>query len=98
MAAQSNDDRVLDVIFNPTLPDLASNLDVSEQDQLAEDEQIDAEILNQVKEMEIEGVKAAESGNLDRSLQVFNNAINLAPSYAASYNNRAQLHRIRGNV
>eukprot|EP00794_Sanderia_malayensis_P015252 gene15251-16826_t len=98
MAACTNDEIVLNVIFNPNLPLTENCKDQENVEKQHEDRQIDPQILNQVKELEIEGVKEAEAGNLEKSLQIFNNAINLAPSYAATFNNRAQLHRMKGDV
>ncbi len=92
----ASDDLVLDSIFNPNLPSSASNEINEEEEKQIECQQVDPTILNQVKELEREGVREAEAGNFEKSLQIFNNAINLAPLYPASYNNRAQLNRMRG--
>eukprot|EP00112_Aurelia_sp_Birch-Aquarium-sp1_P007557 Seg1823.11 transcript_id=Seg1823.11/GoldUCD/mRNA.D3Y31 product="Tetratricopeptide repeat protein 36" protein_id=Seg1823.11/GoldUCD/D3Y31 len=95
MAARSKDDLVLEAIFNPNLPN------VTEEEICKEcscDDELDPAILSKVKELEIEGVNAAEAGDMEKSLQVLNNAINLAPNYASSYNNRAQLYRIQGDM
>jgi Flp pilus assembly protein TadD len=50
------------------------------------------------KSMELEGVKAAESGDLDKATEMFTRAINIAPKWASGYNNRAQAYRLKGNT
>ena len=96
MSAHSKDDFVLEAIFNPNLPNVSTEPEEEICKACSCDDGVDPEILSKVKELEIEGVNAAEAGDMDKSLQVLNNAINLAPKYASSYNNRAQLHRIQG--
>lgn len=44
--------------------------------------------------MEIDGVKAAESGDINKAIELFSQAISVAPSYASAYNNRAQAYRL----
>ena len=98
MASEVNDDLVLDVIFNPSLPGVACENTVKDCDQCVEEEDIEASVLSKVKEWEIEGVNAAESGDFDKSLEAFNSAVNFAPNHASSYNNRAQLYRLKGII
>ena len=45
----------------------------------------------EAKQIELEAVKTAESGNLDGSLDMLTRAIEIAPNYASLYNNRAQV-------
>jgi tetratricopeptide (TPR) repeat protein len=51
-----------------------------------------------VKSLEVEGVKAAESGDLDTAIGLFTRAINVAPKWASGYNNRAQAYRLKGDT
>lgn len=46
----------------------------------------------------IEGVKAAEKNDLNKSLEFFNQVIEKAPHWASGYNNRAQALRLSGDV
>jgi len=50
------------------------------------------------KSLEMEGVKAAESGDLDTAIGLFTRAINIAPKWASGYNNRAQAYRLKGDM
>lgn len=44
------------------------------------------------------GVKEAEEKRLGRSIEFFNLAVEKAPHWASSYNNRAQAYRLSGNM
>ena len=50
------------------------------------------------KSLEVEGVRAAESGDLDTAIGLFTRAINIAPKWASGYNNRAQAYRLKGDT
>ncbi|KAJ8894942.1 hypothetical protein PR048_000249 [Dryococelus australis] len=52
----------------------------------------------QAKELEMEGVKAAESGDIDLAIGIFTRAINILPSLPSCYNNRAQAYRLQDNI
>jgi hypothetical protein len=52
----------------------------------------------EVKCLEMEGVKAAESGDLDTAIAAFTKVINIAPQWASGYNNRAQAYRLKGDT
>lgn len=54
--------------------------------------------LEQSKALELQGVIAAESGDLSTALERFGQAINLLPERASAYNNRAQARRLQGDV
>lgn len=56
------------------------------------------ELLDQVRELELQGVSAAESGDINTALERFSEAIRLLPERASGYNNRAQALRLRGDV
>lgn len=56
------------------------------------------EFLKQVKELELQGVSAAEAGDLKGALQLFSQAIQILPQRASAYNNRAQALRLQGDT
>ena len=58
----------------------------------------ETEDVKDAKEIEIEGVRLAEKGNIDLSLEMFTKAIQLAPNRASGYNNRAQSWQLKGNI
>lgn len=55
-------------------------------------------LLEQSKALELQGVRAAEAGDLQTALQRFGEAISLLPERASAYNNRAQALRLQGDV
>ncbi|XP_039420762.1 tetratricopeptide repeat protein 36 [Corvus cornix cornix] len=97
--AMANDRAVLQTIFNPSTPfgDIPG-LDEEEDDVQDEVEAFPLELLDQVRELELQGVSAAESGDISTALERFNEAIRLLPERASGYNNRAQALRLRGDV
>ena len=52
--------------------------------------------MSMAKELELEAVKCAESGNLQRALELLTEAQKVSSEYASVYNNRAQVSCIRG--
>lgn len=50
------------------------------------------------KQLEIEGVQAAESGEIESALNLFSRAIQNTPQRASGYNNRAQALRLKGDI
>lgn len=56
------------------------------------------ELLEQAQDLELQGVSAAESGDVNTALERFSEAIRLLPERASGYNNRAQALRLRGDV
>lgn len=56
------------------------------------------ELLEQVRDLELQGVSAAESGDVSTALERFNEAIRLLPERASGFNNRAQALRLKGDV
>ncbi|NXG49549.1 TTC36 protein, partial [Psilopogon haemacephalus] len=99
--ATANDRAVLQTIFNPSTPfgDIPG-LDEEEEDE--EDAQgedaFPPELLEQVRDLELQGVTAAESGDVSTALERFSEAVRLLPERASGYNNRAQALRLRGDV
>lgn len=65
---------------------------------LSADSGFDADLLEQVKELELQGVSAAEAGDLPTALQRFSQAIKILPQRASAYNNRAQALRLQGDT
>uniref|UniRef100_A0A2K6L1Z9 Tetratricopeptide repeat protein 36 n=3 Tax=Rhinopithecus TaxID=542827 RepID=A0A2K6L1Z9_RHIBE len=96
-----NDRAVLQAIFNPDTPfgDIVG-LDLGEE---AEKEEQKEDVfpqaqLEQSKALELQGVMAAEAGDLSTALERFGQAICLLPERASAYNNRAQARRLQGDV
>lgn len=50
------------------------------------------------KQLEVQGVQAAESGDVEAALNLFSQAIGNTPQRASGYNNRAQALRLKGDV
>ncbi|NXV35820.1 TTC36 protein, partial [Rissa tridactyla] len=100
--ATANDRAVLQTIFNPSTPfgDIPG-LDEEEEEEEDAQEEGDGfapELLEQVRDLELQGVSAAESGDVSAALERFGEAIRLLPERASAYNNRAQALRLRGDV
>ncbi|NWH25377.1 TTC36 protein, partial [Grus americana] len=100
--ATANDRAVLQTIFNPSTPfgDIPG-LDEEEDDDAnaqEEEEAFTPELLEQVRDLELQGVSAAESGDVSTALERFSEAIRLLPERASGYNNRAQALRLQGDV
>ena len=83
---------VLNSILNPNLPlgegvfDPEEKVPERNEEKLLEDDK--------VKELDKEAVKAAESGDLDKALRLFDEVVVLSPARPASFNNRAQVKHI----
>lgn len=50
--------------------------------------EIDAKLLERLKELEKSAVLAAEENQLEKSIQYLDECLQLAPTYASAYNNR----------
>ncbi|NXL87422.1 TTC36 protein, partial [Alectura lathami] len=96
--ATANDRAVLQTIFNPSTPfgDIPG-LD-EEEDVQQEEESFEPELLEQARDLELQGVSAAESGDVSTALERFSEAIRLLPERASAYNNRAQALRLKGDL
>jgi len=88
-----NDRDVLNSILNPNLPLGEGVFDPEEKVTEVADE-VDCD--EQIKVLDKEAVSAAEAGKMEQALKLFDEIISLAPSRAASYNNRAQCLRLLG--
>ncbi|MBV96824.1 Transmembrane protein 25, partial [Eschrichtius robustus] len=97
-----NDQAVLQAIFNPDTPfgDIVG-LDLGEEAEKEggdEDGVFPRAQLEQSKALELQGVMAAEAGDLSTALERFGQAINLLPEKASAYSNRAQARLLQGDV
>ncbi|XP_078615910.1 tetratricopeptide repeat protein 36-like [Branchiostoma floridae x Branchiostoma japonicum] len=94
--ATANDKRVLNSIFNPNLPfgDVVEDEEDSREGEGIEDN----EAIKEAKRLELLAVQSAENGDIDQALDLFNQAVAVAPDWASGYNNRAQALRLRGDV
>ncbi|XP_048839444.1 tetratricopeptide repeat protein 36 [Brienomyrus brachyistius] len=96
--ATERDRAVLQTIFNPTTP-FGDVVGLNEKEDVTDDDgAFDVKLLRQVKDLEIQGVSAAESGDVSKALEHFNQAIGLLPQRASAYNNRAQARRLQGDA
>ncbi|XP_053449749.1 tetratricopeptide repeat protein 36 [Nycticebus coucang] len=96
-----NDQAVLQAIFNPDTPfgDVVGlDLEAAEKEELDEDGVFPQAQLEEYKALELQGVMAAEVGDLNTALERFGQAICLLPERASAYNNRAQARRLQGDV
>jgi len=92
-----NDQAVLNCILSPLLPSLGvGDDDGKKQPCDLSDSSLPSETLSRVKELEKQGVIAAECGELEASIALFSQAISLAPERASGFNNRAQALRLMG--
>ncbi|XP_071944444.1 tetratricopeptide repeat protein 36-like isoform X2 [Antedon mediterranea] len=87
------DEAVLNAIFNPLFPVPTKQT----EDEIIEKEEENEEV-TKVKQFELEGVHAAEKGDLYAALTAFHKAVELMPERASCYNNRAQALRLKGAV
>ncbi|XP_028664326.1 tetratricopeptide repeat protein 36 [Erpetoichthys calabaricus] len=95
--ATENDQAVLRSIFNPDCP-FGDDLGETCEPLRDEDSSFDPEVLRRVHDLEVRGVKAAESGDLHSALLLFSEAIEILPDWASAYNNRAQARRLDGDT
>lgn len=96
--ATENDKAVLEAVFNPLFSELGFSTEAEDDQARSADAGQDDGTPNQVKTLEVEGVEAAENGDIDRAIDIFGEVIRLAPNRASGYNNRAQALRIKGDV
>ncbi|XP_074783588.1 tetratricopeptide repeat protein 36 isoform X2 [Athene noctua] len=104
--ATAGDRAVLQSIFSPSTP-FGDIPGLDEEEEEEEEEEEDAqedgdgfapELLEQARDLELQGVSAAESGDVSAALERFGEAIRLLPQRASAYNNRAQALRLRGDL
>ncbi|XP_017461267.1 PREDICTED: tetratricopeptide repeat protein 36 homolog, partial [Rhagoletis zephyria] len=92
-----HDQQVLDSIFNPLAmtSSVVQAIEPEANAELLDIEENSAEV-QQSKALEISAIKLAEEGQLSKALQAFEQALNVAPTRASIYNNRAQALRLAG--
>ncbi|BES96461.1 tetratricopeptide repeat domain 36 [Nesidiocoris tenuis] len=90
-----HDKNVLNSIFNPFLP-IGEPFYDEELFVVPEDKEQETPEVLIAKRLELEGVNAAEGGDFEKAENLFSQAIGAA-GRASSYNNRAQLLRLKGN-
>uniref|UniRef100_A0A8B9H3M4 Tetratricopeptide repeat protein 36 n=2 Tax=Astyanax mexicanus TaxID=7994 RepID=A0A8B9H3M4_ASTMX len=96
--ASAQDRAVLQAIFNPNTP-FGDVPGLNQEEELTDnDSSFDPVLLQQVKDLELRGVSAAEAGDLQTALSHFNQAVQILPSRASAYNNRAQAKRLQGDT
>ncbi|KAL7879016.1 hypothetical protein AOLI_G00099900 [Acnodon oligacanthus] len=96
--ASAHDKAVLQAIFSPTTP-FGDVPGLNQEEELTDDDSsFDPVLLKQVKDLELKGVSAAEAGDMKTALHHFNQAIQILPSRASAYNNRAQVKRLQGDT
>ncbi len=69
----------------------------SDVTEIAKDEAT-KKLFSGARALEIIGVRFAEKGDFESAISEFSKAIDLCPLRASGYNNRAQAHRLLGNV
>ncbi|XP_078055174.1 tetratricopeptide repeat protein 36 [Mustelus asterias] len=95
--ATLGDQAVLQAIFNPNDP--FGNLGREAEVELTDDDsKFDPVLVKQAKDLELQGISRAESGNVDAAVEIFTQAIAIIPERASGYNNRAQTLRLKGDT
>ncbi|XP_041030209.1 tetratricopeptide repeat protein 36 [Carcharodon carcharias] len=96
--ATLGDQAVLQAIFNPNNP-FGNNLGLEAEVELTDDDsKFDPVLVQQAKDLELQGISQAESGNVDAAVEIFSQAIAIIPERASGYNNRAQTLRLKGDT
>ncbi|XP_067826996.1 tetratricopeptide repeat protein 36 [Heptranchias perlo] len=96
--ASLGDQAVLQAIFNPNTP-FGDVLGLDPEVELTDDDsRFDPVLVDQAKDLELQGISLAESGNVDAALETFSQAIRIVPERASGYNNRAQALRLKGDT
>lgn len=55
-------------------------------------------MVEEAKTLEREAVDKAETGYINKAIELFNKSIQLAPKRPSGYNNRAQAYRLKGDI
>ncbi|XP_029645120.1 tetratricopeptide repeat protein 36 [Octopus sinensis] len=96
VAISDYDKAVLNRVFNPENPhNTTEDIEIINSN---EEPKILAAFEQEAKSWEVRGVQEAEDGNLDSSIHMFTQAIQLAPQLSSGYNNRAQALRLKGDI
>ncbi|XP_026885501.2 tetratricopeptide repeat protein 36 [Electrophorus electricus] len=98
MMSSAHDWAILQAIFNPTTP-FGDIPGLNQEEEITDDDScFDPDLLRKVKDLELKGVSSAESGQVEAALGHFDQAVQLLPSRASAYNNRAQARRLQGDT
>lgn len=93
----AHDQQVLNAIFKPLeLTSSVAQAITPEVHAELVDVEPDSAAVQQSKALEVRAIKLAEEGKLLEALQNFEQALNVAPTRASVYNNRAQALRLVG--
>ncbi|XP_067910196.1 tetratricopeptide repeat protein 36 [Heterodontus francisci] len=96
--ATLRDQAVLQAIFNPNNP-FGNDFELEAEVELTDDDsRFDPVLVQQAKDLELQGISLAESGNVDAAVEIFTQAIAIVPERASGYNNRAQTLRLKGDT
>uniref|UniRef100_A0A8C6XXH1 Tetratricopeptide repeat protein 36 n=1 Tax=Naja naja TaxID=35670 RepID=A0A8C6XXH1_NAJNA len=98
MATINDDLAVLQTIFHPNVPFDEELQEEQGKQQAVEEGGFDPELLRQATHLEAQGIAAAEGGDLELALEKLDQAIQLLPTRASAFNNRAQALRLNGDV
>lgn len=96
----TNDALVLESIFNPENPlsTLTENSESqSDENNAPPPENVDPNLIDEVRRLEAKAVRMAEDGNLSESLGLLDKAVARLPTDASLFNNRAQVYRLLGD-
>lgn len=96
--SSDRDTAVLNCIFNPHLPLGEASAVSTKPSDTQIDNEYDSQLLQQAKELEVNGIKLAERGDLEGAINYFSQSIEVLPNRPSGYNNRAQAHRLNGNI
>ena len=93
-----NDEMIMNAIFNPHNPLLGNQIVAEEVQPEDVNYRPESDVSSTIRQLEVDAVKAAEAGDLLRSLEILNGVVNDEPNYASAYNNRAQVLRLQGDT
>ena len=93
----TKDRDILESIFTPTGTFGVEFLATDPQDNVINGHhEPETENVKKARELEISGVEKAEQADLDGAMGLLNEAVNYDPDSASIYNNRAQVHLLKG--
>ncbi|EDV23953.1 uncharacterized protein TRIADDRAFT_26445 [Trichoplax adhaerens] len=98
VTCSDKDNAVLNCIFNPHLPLGDASAATAKPSDTLIDSEYDSQLLERAKQLEVEGIKHAERGDVASAINKFSESIQLLPSRPSGYNNRAQALRLHGDI
>lgn len=92
----ARDNALLQYLFNPLInsPLEAQVRAVPQTEAIQEYYDIDSETLKEIKQNEVNAIRAAKAGQLEDAVQQLTQIIEKYPSYSSAFNNRAQVYRL----